>query len=185
MISPATLVRYRLLVFIGAAIVAATIVVAIGLWADSRKVPRITIMPLPTEMIAVDIRGAVSTPGVIYLSPGARMVDVVDAAGGFSVDANTALVNQSARVVDGQMIVIPTIAPAGSVDTSGLVNINTATVDELRKLPGIGEVYATRIVVYRTNHGPYQHVDDLLLVDGITPNLLESLRPLITVDSDD
>lgn len=116
------------------------------------------------------------------------MIDVVEAAGGLTSDADRALINLSSRVNDGQVITIPTIASedltTGS-NQSGLININTASADELKQLPGIGDVLANRIIAYREFNGPYQTVDDLTNVEGVSSTLVDSIRDLITVSGDD
>jgi competence protein ComEA len=73
---------------------------------------------------------------------------------------------------------------ATETETTGLVDINRADVETLMTLPGIGETKAQAIVDYRTNYGPFQTVDDLLLVSGIGESTLEGLRDLVTVDGE-
>lgn len=178
--------RQSLITYLGVSIAVAISVVAMFAWLDARKVPTITFVSTPQARIAVDVRGAVSTPGVVYLDPGARVVDVIKSTGGMAPNADQSLVNLSSRVVDGQMIVIPTQAPAGEISSgTRLVNINTATVDELKQLPGIGDVLAQRIVAYREFNGPFQSTDDLSAVEGVSTSLVDSLEPYITVSGDD
>lgn len=154
-------------------------------WMDSRSTPTIIFLATPDSLIAADIRGAVSTPGVVHLDPGSRMIDAVDAAGGLAPDADRSLINLSTRVSDGQMIVIPTQAPTDSISSDGRININTASAEQLKDLPGIGDVLAQRIVLYREFNGPYMNPNDLQKVEGISPTLIESLLPYITVTGDD
>ncbi len=172
--------------FLSVAVMAAIVGLALFSWIDSRKVPVITFAATPRTQVAVDIRGAVSTPGVVFVDPGDRLIDVVNEAGGLSPNADLALINLSSRVWDGQMIVLPTIPPAGTDhSSSSQVNINTATVQELTQLPGIGDVLAGRIVAYREENGPFQSVDELVNVDGISDTKLEELRPFIRVTNGD
>lgn len=152
---------------------------------DWQRSPQITFLATPNAQIAVDMRGAISTPGVVYLEPGARLVDAIDASGGLSGDADKSLINLASRVNDGQMITIPTQSPAGSSDQSGLININTASATELMSLPGIGEVTAGRIIAYRETNGPFQTIDDLTKVDGISTATVDAIRNLITVSGGD
>lgn len=178
-------VKEWLLWFLGIASLVAILVVSIYAWTDSRKVPQITFEAPPAIVAVVDVRGAVATPGVVTIHPGDRMIDAVTGAGGLTDDADSNLVNMSARVSDGQMIVIPTQSPPGEVSGSGLININTASVAELDQLPGIGTVRAEQIIAHRQANGPFQTIDDLANVEGISENLLETLRPLIRVSGDD
>lgn len=166
----------------------AVFAISTAMWLDSRSTPRITFMGTPEMSIAIDVRGAVATPGVVYLQPGDRMIDVVDAAGGLTSDADRALINLSSRVSDGQVVTIPTEASADTTNGTGqdeLININTANADELKQLPGIGDILANRIIAYREFNGPYQSVDDLTNVEGVSSTLVDSLRDRITVSGDD
>ena len=175
-----------------------------------RAAPNSAASPLPTAegtgslepgssgMLVVHITGAVAKPGVYELPAGARVVDGVDAAGGPLPDADLSSMNLARPLTDGERVYIPrrgevppasAAAPGGSgdpgggapVDTSGKVNINTATVSQLEELPGIGEVIAQRIVDYRTQHGPFKTVRDLLKVEGIGDKKFESIEDHVTV----
>lgn len=174
-----------LLHFLLASVAVAIFVMAGYSWLNSRTPPSIIFLATPDSRIATEMRGAISTPGVVFLSPGSRMIDAVDAAGGLAPDADRSLINMSSRVSDGQIIVIPTQVPAGSVTSDGRININTASVEELKNLPGIGDVLAQRIVLYREFNGPFQNPSDLQDVEGISPSLVESLLPYISVTGDD
>lgn len=171
--------------FLGIASLIAVIVVVLFAWIDSRKIPVISFYATPHTQLAVDIRGAVSTPGVVYMEPGDRLIDVVNEAGGLSPDADATLINMSARVTDGQVIVLPTQATASGEPSDERIDINSATADELTQLPGIGDVLAARIVAYREANGPYQSVDDLAEVEGISANKVDELRPYVQVSGND
>ena len=155
------------------------------LLVDWQRTPLIVFHATPDTAIVVDVRGAVSTPGVISLPPGVRLVDAVAATGGLRSDADRELINLAGRVVDGQIIVIPTVAPGASAEQGGRININTASAADLMSLPGIGEVTAARIIAYREEHGPFQSIDDLDLVDGISTATIEGIRDLVTVSGGD
>lgn len=152
---------------------------------------------MPAELV-VYISGAVSRPGVYHLKAGAILQDAVQAAGGLVQDADAERVNLAQRLADGQHVHVPrlgepTTQPASAMadeEASGttapatagaLVNINTATVDELDTLPGIGPQLAGRIVAYRQAHGPFSTVDELQNVDGVGEKTVERLRSLVTV----
>ena len=175
-----------LLAMVAAACIAAFATIS---WLDSRAEPTITILVPQNQEIAVEVRGAISTPGVVVIEPGDRMIDVINASGGFAPNADKPLVNLSTRVVDGQIIVIPTqVQVAANTETTSntqKININTASVEELKELPGIGDVLAQRIVAYREFQGPFQDIDDLINVEGVSPTLVESLRDLVTVSGDE
>lgn len=173
--------------FLSIASVVAVLGLSLFAWMDSRKVPMISFQATPRAELAVDIRGAVSTPGVVYVEPGDRLIDVVNEAGGLGPNADTALINLSERVSDGQLIVLPTIqiGPAEEEQVGGKININTASAEELTQLPGIGDVLAGRIVAYREANGPFQSVDELANVEGISANKVEELRPYVRVSGDD
>jgi competence protein ComEA len=143
-----------------------------------------------TEMV-VSVKGAVATPGIYRLPGDARVKDAVDAAGGTTSDADLSGINMAARVVDEQELVIPakqTAAqgllagtPSTSAPENAKININTATAVELDELPGIGEVLAARIVAYREEYGPFESIDALAQVDGISIAMVDEIRSMITV----
>jgi competence protein ComEA len=175
---------------VGSALVACIVVLAAMAWFDRATPIAISVVPLATEPMRVSVAGAVATPGVVTVGAGARLHDIANAAGGFTGDADLSSLNLAGRVGDGEHIVIPRLTAADAVDplstavpaTAGNpLDLNRATAQELEELPGIGEVLAARIVDYREAHGAYTSVDDLTNVDGISPRLLEQLRPLITV----
>jgi len=149
----------------------------------------------------------VHTPGLVTLTPGARIADALKAAGGALDGADTAGLNMARQVDDGEQIVVgiapvrgqPSVlgssvssgtAAAGPSSTgprpgtsgpAGVVNLNTATVQQLDALPGVGPVTAKAIVSWREAHGKFTSVDQLGDVDGIGPGRLEKLRPLVRV----
>jgi competence protein ComEA len=140
----------------------------------------------------VHAAGAVQRPGVVEVPAGARVVDVVNAAGGAAGDADLNQINLAELVTDGERIYVPragevvaSIAgPAssgsgssGSKDGGGIVNINEADATELESLPGVGPATAQAILDYRSEHGRFRSVDDLLNVRGIGPAKLEQIKP--------
>jgi competence protein ComEA len=134
--------------------------------------------------IYVDVVGAVRRPGLYRLADGARVADAVARAGGPTAKAQLELVNLAARIADGEQVVVPRrgAAPAvssGSGATSGPVHLNSATLEQLDALPGVGPVTAQKIVTYREQHGGFGSVDELDAVPGIGPARLEDLRGLV------
>ena len=145
-------------------------------------------------MLTVHVAGRVSAPGVYQLSLGSRIVDAVRAAGGAAPDADLHAVNLARPLEDGQQVYVPAQgerppgSAAGPLDDSDdstnpdlPVNINSATVEDLDRLPGIGPTTATAIVAHRDQHGPFASTDGLLDVPGIGPAKLAALSGLVAV----
>jgi competence protein ComEA len=164
--------------------------------------------PKPDAPVVVSVVGLVHKPGLVTLEPGARIADALTAAGGALDGADMVGLNMARRVTDGEQIIVgiaaapgqpaamgssssaqtsaagPTAAPATagkSPTAGGLVDLNTATVEELDTLPGIGPVTAAAIVAWRDANGRFTSVDQLGDVDGIGPARLEKLRDLVHV----
>lgn len=147
--------------------------------------------PEAADVIAY-VSGAVRAPDVYRLPGGARVKDLVVAAGGLRDDADIERINLAAPVADGAHVSVPWIgmsdevaAGAGTQATGagdGLLDLNRATAAELDALPGIGATLAGRIVARREQGGPFQSVDDLRDVEGIGPSLLAKIAPLVTVN---
>lgn len=144
--------------------------------------------------IVVHVAGAVASPGVYQLPGGARVVDAVAAAGGAASQARTDAVNLAAPLHDGDRVYVPTVdeaspPPAGVSGAAGAsaaagpvgpIDLNTATVDELDRLPGVGPATAAAIVAYREANGPFASVDALAEVRGIGPAKIDAIRELVT-----
>jgi competence protein ComEA len=139
--------------------------------------------------IIVDVTGWVRAPGVYEFTPGDRVIDAVERAGGARPNADLSGLNLAAPLTDGTQVVVPKSGGAaagatgsvGGTGTGGLLNINTASAADFESLSGIGEVLAAAIVDYRTENGPFASVDDLEDVSGIGPATLEEIRDQITV----
>ena len=137
--------------------------------------------------IVVYICGAVKHPGVYTLPEGSRVNDVLEAAGGFSENASTSSVNLAARLQDEEMIQVLTVEEQTaaraeeSATANQLVNINSADIDMLCNLPGIGESKARDIIMYRKENGAFQNKEDIMKVAGIKENLYKRICDLITV----
>lgn len=146
----------------------------------------------PDAPIIVHVAGSVQAPGVYRLRLGDRVVDAVTAAGGALPRAATDAVNLAAPVTDGERVYVPAIgevvtatavATSGSVvagTTTAVVDVNTATADQLDALPGIGPSTAAAIVARRDEIGRFVGYDDLLSVPGIGPAKVDALRGLIS-----
>lgn len=148
--------------------------------------------------IYIDISGAVVNPGVYELEEGDRVIDVLRACGGLSVEADRPWVEQNINrarpIKDGEKIYIPSVQDVRSkiedlrIETgqvlsnqTGLVNINRATVAELDRLPGVGPAIAQRIIDYRQEKGGFVSVEEIKLVSGIGDKMFENIKDLIEI----
>jgi competence protein ComEA len=141
--------------------------------------------------VVVDVAGWVRHPGVYEMRQGDRVIDALRVAGGARRGADLTSLNLASLLQDAQQILVlrrgaggnggAGAAPGGASGTGGKVNLNTATLDQLESLPGIGEVLGQRIIDYREAHGPFHAVDDLLNVSGIGPSHLSDLKDQATV----
>jgi competence protein ComEA len=145
----------------------------------------------------------VAEPGVYTLAAGARLIDLVVAAGGLLPGADHAALNLAARLTDGQRVIVPTVrptllpspgtpskerdpsqtrdsTPGAAVTEAKQLNLNTASEAELDSLPRIGPAMAAAIVEWRAANGGFRSVEDLLRVRGIGAATLEALRPYVT-----
>lgn len=136
------------------------------------------------EEVVVHVAGAVRQPGLYALEEGSRIDDAIARAGGPTGKAVLDAVNLAAPVADGQQVVVPEAGlagggGAGGAATGGRVHLNTATLEQLDTLPGVGPVTAQKILDYRDERGAFQSVDELDAVPGIGPARLEQLRELV------
>ena len=139
------------------------------------------------ESMLVQAAGAVVSPGVYRLSGDARVVDVIDAAGGLAPGADPNRLSLAAKVSDGERVYVPVVgealpaASSGAATDAGPIDLNSADEAALDALPGIGPATAKAIVAYRETHGPFTSVDQLLEVRGIGPAKLDQLADLVRV----
>ncbi len=144
-----------------------------------------------SEIVTVHVTGAVALPGVYSLSEGDRVLDAVEEAGGFAEGASQASVNLARVLSDGEQVHIPTQEEVDSgqyqtSDSSGssgssLININTATADELDTLPGIGPATAANIISYREENGGFDSIEEIKEVSGIGDAKYAQIADLICV----
>ena len=141
------------------------------------------IRAVPAPPVVVHVVGAVQLPGLYRLARGKRVADAVARAGGATAKADLALINLAAPVSDGQQVVVPARAPPGAAPAGaaagGPVHLNSATVEQLDTLPGVGPVTAQKIVDYREKHGAFGSVRELDAIPGIGPARLEQLSELV------
>lgn len=139
--------------------------------------------PAPPPMALVFVSGAVVRPGLYHLSAGARIADAIAAAGGLAPDADLGrLPDLAARIHDGHQVNVPFQRTTGTRSTSSVrLDINTATLDELRAVPGMPLGLPEAIVSYRDQFGPFRSLTDLRLMLGIDGPTLTGLRPYLRV----
>lgn len=126
--------------------------------------------------IVVDVAGAVRRPGLYRLAPGTRIADAVALAGGATRKADLITVNLAALLSDGEQIIVG----GASASTPGLVDLNSASAEQLDTLPGIGPQTAEKIVAFRQAHGPFRALEELDAVPGIGPSRIAQLKGLVT-----
>lgn len=140
-------------------------------------------------VIFVDIKGAVKNPGVYQMKVGDRVKDALDAAGGLTAEADSQKVNLAKRLEDQMVIVVPKVGEEAEEISAGVtskeeakegkVNINTATVEELKTLKGVGDKKAEAIIEYRKKNGSFKTKEDLMKVRGIGKKLFDSFQERI------
>lgn len=148
-----------------------------------------------TELtVTVYVCGAVRHPGVYTLEDGLRIADAIEAAGGFKKSASRNAWNLAEKLTDGNMYTIPTKEEADAVEFADSgdghasqvqddkVHINTAGIEELMKLPGVGQARAEAIISYREEHGTFVSPEDIMKVSGIKTALFEKMKDNIAVD---
>ena len=172
--------------------------------------PAPTVRPAPTATpgpLRVFVNGAVTNPAVYELAPNSMVQQAIEQAGGFTAEADTAVVNLAFPLQDGMQIYVPTVAEtaeqtqavitnpevrSGGIELdegpaaesgagSEIVNINNAAVTELDTLPGIGPSTAGKIVEYRETNGPFATIDEIMSVSGIGPAKFEQIQAYISV----
>ena len=145
--------------------------------------------------IFVHVVGEVNKPGVVKVPDGTRLYNVIEKAGGMTKDAQTDYLNLAESVKDGQQVNViskkqykklkkdkkKSHKTADGKDTSGLININTATAEELKSLNGIGDAKAQAIVEYRTQSGNFSKIEDIKNVSGIGDATFNNIKSQICV----
>ncbi len=152
-----------------------------------------------TKIVTAEISGCVARPGVYGLTVGSRVDDLINAAGGFTAAADKVwtekYLNRAAKITDGQKVFIPaigyqsgnttanktgedqSISTSFSSDSSGFININTASLQQLDSLPGIGQKYGQSII----EHRPYSNILELVSKSVLGQSLFEKIKDNISV----
>jgi len=157
--------------------------------------PTVTPLPAPVrarpaapKLLVVDVAGAVRHAGLYRLRSGSRIDDAIAAAGGPTAKAQLDSVNLAAPVADGEQIVVPgrgvagaapASSPAAGSSPSAPLDLNSATLEQLESLPGVGPVTAQKILDYRQAHGAFHSVAELEGVPGIGPAHMAQLKGLV------
>lgn len=158
------------------------------------------ILQAEEEFLYVYVCGEVNSPGVYTLSKGSRVCDLFEVAGGLTENAATDYWNQARLLVDGEMLYVPTIEEAetrqnrdkevslnqpessDTSDTGGKINLNTASIDQLMQIPGIGEAKAKAILSYREEHGGFSSIEDVMNIEGIKEGVFSKMKEYIVVN---
>lgn len=158
-----------------------------GVQADVAGAVTVGLQPKEETAIKVHVVGAVVKPGLYDLEPGDRTAEAIGAAGGPAPTADLSRINLAARVADGQQLVVPDIndvnagIPGEVQPEGGPVNLNSATLDELTELDGVGPKTAQKIIDYREEHGGFSHIEELMDVPGIGPAKFDQVKDRIIV----
>ncbi|MEU6728358.1 helix-hairpin-helix domain-containing protein [Nonomuraea wenchangensis] len=152
-------------------------------------IPAASVAPTPaattTTKLTVHVTGKVRKPGVYLLPVGTRVADAVTAAGGPSRTTATGTLNLARRLIDGEQIVVgapgPSAVVPGASPADLVLDLNTATTDQLEQLPGVGEVLAARIAEFRAAHGGFTSVEQLREVSGIGVRKYAEIKPKVRI----
>lgn len=146
-----------------------------------------------TKMIVVEIKGEVVNPDVYEISEGSIIRDLITKAGGLTNEANIGKINRADKLRDNQLIIIPNknelsnantninVSKEGNTAEEGIININTASLEELQKINGVGEVKAKSIINYREKNGGFKSIDEMKNIEGIGDKTFEKMKDQITV----
>jgi competence protein ComEA len=180
------------LLLIALLILAGRYLIRVGAGEPPRSAPIVSERPraAASPKLVVHVVGAVRRPGLYRLREGARIADALARAGGATRKADLTVVNLAAPLSDGVQVVVPrrlaagaaaapASAEAGAAPASGPVHLNTATLEQLDALPGVGPVTAQKILDYREQNGGFASVDELDAVPGIGPARMDQLREAV------
>ena len=143
------------------------------------------VLPTQNDVVVASISGEVKNPGVYSLPIGSRITDLIQLAGGTLDTADPSKIQLAQLIEDGENIEIPSVSiqEKGTDNTSVIkLNLNSATLEELETLPGIGKEKAQAIIDYRSQYGNFSSIQDLMSVPGFGENLFNSIKELIEVE---
>ncbi len=138
---------------------------------------------LNNTLITVYISGEIKIEGVYQIESDKLLIDLINKAGGFTKDADISTINLARKLNENEMIIIPKLKYDNEYDEESieLININTATIEELKSLPNIGSIVASNIVEYRNTNGLFSSIEDIKKVNGIKDALFEKIKEYITI----
>lgn len=143
------------------------------------------------DLITVDVKGAVKSPGIYDLPVGSRINDAVQKAGGLIDNADSKSINLAQKISDEALVYVPTKEEAANQESysnatgskeSKKVNLNKASLEELKQVKGLGAKRAQDIIDHRESNGKFKSVDELKKVSGIGAKTIEKLKEYVTVD---
>ncbi len=143
------------------------------------------------DLITVDVKGAVKSPGIYDLPVGSRVNDAVQKAGGLIDNADSKSINLAQKISDEALVYVPTKEEAANQESysnatgnkeSKKVNLNKASLEELKQVKGLGAKRAQDIIDHRESNGKFKSVDELKKVSGIGAKTIEKLKEYVTVD---
>ncbi|EFM35350.1 comEA protein [Streptococcus sp. oral taxon 071 str. 73H25AP] len=145
------------------------------------------------DLITVDVKGAVKSPGIYDLPVGSRVHDAVQKAGGLTDEADSKSLNLAQKVSDEALVYVPSKGEEGVSQQTGSgtssstskekkVNLNKASLEELKQIKGLGGKRAQDIIDHRETNGKFKSVDELKKVSGIGAKTIEKLKDYVTVD---
>ena len=160
---------------------------------DSSTEKEVKEEPVEQDLITVDVKGAVKSPGIYDLPVGSRVNDAVQKAGGLTEQADSKSLNLAQKVSDEALVYVPTKGEESSSQQAGSgapsstskdkkVNLNKASLEELKKVKGLGGKRAQDIIDHRESNGKFKSVDELKKVSGIGAKTIEKLKDYVTVD---
>ena len=149
--------------------------------------------PVEQDLITVDVKGAVKAPGIYDLPVGSRVNDAVQKAGGLTEQADSKSLNLAQKVSDEALVYVPTkgeeaasqqtaSGTASSTSKEKKINLNKASLEELKQVKGLGGKRAQDIIDHREANGKFKSVDELKKVSGIGAKTIEKLKDYVTVD---
>ena len=149
--------------------------------------------PVEQDLITVDVKGAVKSPGIYDLPVGSRVNDAVQKAGGLTEQADSKSLNLAQKVSDEALVYVPTkgeeaasqqtaSGTASSTSKEKKINLNKASLEELKQVKGLGGKRAQDIIDHRETNGKFKSVDELKKVSGIGAKTIEKLKDYVTVD---